>query len=431
MNYSKKIVENSLVLAAKLQTKVTQFPVDKTEVFKQKIQALLDSPESKTFLIQLLDRGFRANNNGITAQVIRKILNKNRSKVKLFTKEEKVLVNLFRLIGYRFSALSVPLVLKRIRRLTSEVVHSAEPYALAHHAKAQRKKNILLNTNLIGETLLGEKEALHRIKAYEDLLDNPEVDYISIKISTIYSQLHSIAFEHTISKLVERLILLYSHAVKISSEQQKEKFINLDMEEYRDLEMTVETFKRTLDLPQFLNYRAGIVLQAYLPDSFGYLLDLQTWALKRVEKGGAPIKIRIVKGANMEMEKTEASLFDWELTTFREKEDSDANYKKMLLQALQEDYCKAVNIGVASHNVFDLSFAIELIKEQNVSQFVTIEMLEGMAVELTTTVLEEGFQVLLYSPIVHQKDFTNAVAYLVRRLDESTSEGSRSRWSCF
>lgn len=424
MVYTKKVIERSLIRAASLQSKVAGFPVDRADVFRQKLKVLLESTESKTFLIKLLDRGFRANKSRVTANVIRKLLNGNSSKVKLFGKQERVLVDLFRFVGFKFSALSVPLVLKRIRKLTAEVVHSAKPTTIIEHAQKYRKQGVLLNTNLIGETLLGEKEALQRIKAYEELLDNPEVDYISIKVSTIYSQLHSIAFEHTVEKLVERLTLIYSHAIKQSVKQNKEKFVNLDMEEYRDLELTVETFKQILELPQFFNYRAGIVLQAYLPDSFSYLQDLQQWAKHRIKKGGAPIKIRIVKGANMEMEKTEASLYDWELTTFREKADSDANYKKMLLQALKKDCCTAVNIGVASHNVFDLSLAMELVREEKVEEFVTIEMLEGMAKELTTIIHQEAFQVLLYSPIVHAKDFTNAVAYLVRRLDECTSKGN-------
>jgi len=43
-------------------------------------------------------------------------------------------------------------------------------------------------------------------------------------------------------------------------------FVNLDMEEYRDLELTVTAFKRVLAEAEFSSVAAGIVLQAYLPD---------------------------------------------------------------------------------------------------------------------------------------------------------------------
>ncbi len=52
----------------------------------------------------------------------------------------------------------------------------------------------------------------------------------------------------------------------------------------------------------FNEFSAGIVLQAYLPDAHGIQKELTEWAMERVKKGGAPIKIRIVKGANLAME---------------------------------------------------------------------------------------------------------------------------------
>jgi hypothetical protein len=45
------------------------------------------------------------------------------------------------------------------------------------------------------------------------------------------------------------------------------KFINLDMEEYRDLELTVSAFRAVLDEAEFLPLSAGPALQAYVPDS--------------------------------------------------------------------------------------------------------------------------------------------------------------------
>ena len=47
-----------------------------------------------------------------------------------------------------------------------------------------------------------------------------------------------------------------------------------------------------------MQMEAGIVLQAYLPDSWEEQMKLCAWAKERVEKGGARIKIRLVKGAN-------------------------------------------------------------------------------------------------------------------------------------
>ena len=94
------------------------------------------------------------------------------------------------------------------------------------------------------------------------------------------------------------------------------KLLTLDMEEYRDLEITVAAFKQTLEQDEFKNYAAGIALQAYLPDSYAVQQSLTAWAKARVANGGAPIRIRIVKGANMEMEKLESAIRNWPLAPY-------------------------------------------------------------------------------------------------------------------
>lgn len=51
-------------------------------------------------------------------------------------------------------------------------------------------------------------------------------------------------------------------------------FVNLDMEEYKDLHLTVALFTTLLARPEFHDLPAGIVLQAYLPDSVAALDEL-------------------------------------------------------------------------------------------------------------------------------------------------------------
>ena len=51
------------------------------------------------------------------------------------------------------------------------------------------------------------------------------------------------------------------------------------MEEYRDLDLTVAVFTTLLDEDEFLDLTAGIVLQAYLPDSMAAMVRLQEWAV--------------------------------------------------------------------------------------------------------------------------------------------------------
>jgi hypothetical protein len=59
------------------------------------------------------------------------------------------------------------------------------------------------------------------------------------------------------------------------------------MEEYRDLELSLLSFMQVLSEPEFFDLEAGIVLQAYIPDSHAALDRLITWANDRHARGGA------------------------------------------------------------------------------------------------------------------------------------------------
>ena len=83
------------------------------------------------------------------------------------------------------------------------------------------------------------------------------------------------------------------------------------MEEHRDLEITIAAFTTVLDEPELIGLDAGIVLQAYLPDSHAALDHLIEWATARRAAGGGTVKVRVVKGANLLMERVDAEIHGW------------------------------------------------------------------------------------------------------------------------
>ncbi|MCB0120657.1 MAG: proline dehydrogenase family protein, partial [Caldilineaceae bacterium] len=164
----------------------------------------------------------------------------------------------------------------------SSVILPGEEEPFRAYLQKRRQNGTRLNLNHLGEAILGEGEAARRLQAYLDLLARPDVEYISVKISSIFSQINLVAFDHNVAAISERLRTLYRAAMQTSYRlpdgSTVPKFINLDMEEYRDLHLTVAAFQRVLDEPEFLQHKAGIVLQAYLPDSFAAQQALTTWA---------------------------------------------------------------------------------------------------------------------------------------------------------
>jgi RHH-type proline utilization regulon transcriptional repressor/proline dehydrogenase/delta 1-pyrroline-5-carboxylate dehydrogenase len=432
MEKEQDLIDSSIKLAEKWQNRSAELVSDFDREFYIKMNKMLKYPKDKALLIELMDQCFRSkSNNRVAGQII--FLLEKHGMAHFFTTKDKTLLGLFKNFGKFLPNISVPLFVKQIRDDTKTVVIKGEDEPFNNHLVMRKKQGTRVNINLIGEMVLGEEEAGERMEKYLKALSNPNIEYISIKVSTIYSQLSALDFENTVQILVGKLTKIYNQAQNYSyiapNGKKSNKFINLDMEEYRDLAITVEVFKRTLAKTKFKNLYAGIVLQAYLPDSFIWQKDLCEWAKKRVQNGGSPIKVRIVKGANMEMEKTEASQKHWELVTYKDKSDTDANYKRMTRYALQSENAPAMNLGTGSHNLFELAYATVVADENNTSKYHTLEMLEGMSDPTRLAIKETGKEVIVYAPTAAKEQFTNAIAYLVRRLDENTGEDNFIRYS--
>jgi len=318
----------------------------------------------------------------------------------------------------------IPIARRVLRSMVGHLIVDATPARLGKAIDALRNGpaaaggHIRLNLNLLGEAVLGENEADARLQGTRELLERDDVDYVSIKVSSVASQLSMWAFDESVARVVQRLMPLYLYAAASPTP----KFINLDMEEYHDLNLTIAVFKRLLGDQRLLKLEAGIVLQAYLPDALDALQDLTEWAQNRRAAGGAPIKVRVVKGANLPMERVDAALHGWPLATYDGKVHTDANYKRVLDWALTPEHTHAVKIGIAGHNLFDVAHAWLLARSRGVDDRVDFEMLLGMAAQQADAVAHTVGGLLLYAPVVHPKHFDVAISYLMRRLQENAAD---------
>jgi len=400
--------------------------ITQAELKEQKKYAILiQNPNDKTLLSKMLDESSQIRNNKKLARRM-KLLIKRYGVPEFFSSSDTFLLKIFTSFGYWFDFIAVPIFKKRLRSDTAKVIINEKASLLNHHLAERRKQKIGQNVNLLGEIVLGNGEANYRYNHYLDALKDPQINYISIKISGIYAQINPLNYDTNKIELCERLTRIYQQSIDYPYIDENgisnSKFVNLDMEEYKDTELTLDVFKTVLSLPQFKNYSAGIVVQAYLPDAWNFQTELLEFAKKRVFEGGSVLKMRLVKGANLQMESIISALKGWKNPVLRSKIEVDANYLHILDRALEPENAKALHIGVASHNFFSIGYAYLLCKKNNVEEEVTFEMLEGMANHLPRVMRSLGKQIILYTPVVKTEHFLNAVSYLVRRLDENTGK---------
>ena len=308
---------------------------------------------------------------------------------------------------------------------------------LAKVLQRTRKQNIAFTVDLLGEVTLSEDEALSYQSQYLEMLEylsqkcsdwaeKPQIDKdhlgqklprvnISVKLSSIYSQINYMAWEKTLGKLKERLRPLLRLAVS------KGAFINLDMESYDLKNLTLEVFMDLLMEEEFCHYpHFGCVIQAYLRDSLSDVRKLIRFARQR----GVPFTVRLVKGAYWDYEVVEAEQKNWPIPVYTYKPDTDINFEEcsqLLLRAHEH-----LSTAIASHNVRSLAHALCVAEDCKLSpSHFELQMIYGMADPIKQALVEMGHRVREYVPM---GELIPGMAYLVRRLLENTSNESFLRY---
>ena len=232
------------------------------------------------------------------------------------------------------------------------------------------------------------------------LLERPDVDYVSVKVSALVAQLVDVGHRG------HRGPGASSGCARCTAAARRRPgvFVNLDMEEYRDLDLTIEVFTaparrarvprargrdRAAGLPARRRWRRSTRLTAFA-DAAGR------------GGGGAGIKVRLVKGANLAMEQVDAELHGWAQAPYahqgRGRRELPAPASTGRSAPSSPARCAS---GVACHNLYDVALAHLLAERRGVSAALDVEMLQGMApAQARAVTAATSGRSLLYTPVV-------------------------------
>ena len=416
-------IQKAILVARELQDRAGKLQTASERRQQAELDRMLQTPSDKSTLAQMTDQAFRTSDPHRAVEHLIHILDVQ-GVPRFFNPWDRTLMKGFQSFGGYMPGVALPLVKEHMQKETANVILPGEQALLTQHLAERTQEGVRMNVNFLGEAILSEEESERRLQQYLHGLQWPEIEVVSIKISTLYSQISALAREQTVATLCDRIERLIRTAQRSRftrpGGEVVPKFVYLDMEEYRDKELTAEAFMRTLDRPGLETVHAGIALQSYIPDSYRTLITILEWARRRAAAGRGRITIRLVKGANLEMERAEASLRGWPQAPYKTKLETDANYKRLLHEVMKPENLAAADVGVASHNLFDLAYGLVLAHEAKATDQVQFEMLEGMANNQRRALFEFCRNVLLYAPACKKENFINAIGYLIRRLDENT-----------
>ncbi|HXH36363.1 MAG TPA: bifunctional proline dehydrogenase/L-glutamate gamma-semialdehyde dehydrogenase [Plantibacter sp.] len=407
---SAALADRAIALAAAWVEAGAKAPADPAA---ERLASILRDPNGLSFALGFVDGVMRPGDRLVAGNTLHGIAQLAPAQLPWY---QRAAIHAGGAIGPVMPWVVIPIARRVPHDMVGHLVVDGRPKQLTERIAALHEDGAALNLNLLGEAVLGEAEAAKRLEAIRELLERPDVNHLSIKVSSIVSQVSLWSFEQTVARVVRRLTPLFEAGLANGT------FINLDLEEYRDLDLTIAVFTSLLDQPQLQRSSGGIAIQAYLPDALTAVMQLTAWSKQRVSAGGAPVAIRLVKGANLAMERVDAAIHGWPLAPYASKRDTDANLKRILGWSLTPEHTAFVRVGIASHNLFDIAYAWLLAGDRGVQDAITVEMLFGMATGQAAAIRQDVGQVLLYAPVVHPKEFDVAISYLARRLEENASQ---------
>ena len=138
---------------------------------------------------------------------------------------------------------------------------------------------------------------------------------LSIKATALSPKFSPLTEAEGLEQLKSRLRPILRRSVELGA------FLNVDVEQYEVKDLTFRLVKELWDEPEFQALEGGLVVQAYLKESYGDLESLIEWSAGRPK----PWTIRLVKCAYWDSEKVVAAAEGWPCPVFEDKDQTDLN----------------------------------------------------------------------------------------------------------
>ncbi|HTL46912.1 MAG TPA: proline dehydrogenase family protein [Verrucomicrobiae bacterium] len=280
-----------------------------------------------------------------------------------------------------------------------------------------------VTVDVLGEKVLSQDGTDAYIAEYERLVGTREIENVSIKLSSLYSEFNSAAPEKTKARVKEELKKVIRRIQETGTTLSGEPiFLTVDMEEYKDKDLIIQIFKEAAQETGFHNI--GIAIQAYLkgtdPQDNETQRDLRGIAEFGRQNGFRPV-VRLVKGAYWDQEVAIARRNDWPVPVFEHKHETDINYEESVRLILQN--IDGIQPAFATHNIRSMAVVMAEAERLGIpkDQF-EFQALYGMIPdEVVATLLEMGYRVRIYTPY---GELLPGLGYLVRRILENSANAS-------
>ncbi len=306
-----------------------------------------------------------------------------------------------------------------IRVLSSQFVFAETLPDAMKRAKIYQQRGYLFSFDMLGEAARTKDDAKKYYDAYCEALKvvarhakstNPARNHgISIKLSALHPRYE---YAHAADVVPEIVKLLKPLALKSRNANIQ---LTIDAEEAERLDISMDVLSSLVTMPELNGWQGlGFVVQAYQRRA----LPLLDWLKVQADILGAPLMIRLVKGAYWDSEIKRAQEMGLEsYPVFTRKETTDLSYLSCARKLL--DHPGQFSPQFATHNAYTIAAVQELAGTGRSLEF---QRLFGMGQQLHDIILQNPNTISrIYAPVGTQRDL---LSYLIRRLLENGANSS-------
>ena len=203
---AKALAADAVALVRHWLTEASKVPVDASA---QQLAGVLKDPNGLEFTVGFVDGVVRPEDLNVAARNLAALAPKVPAFLPWYMRSAVALGGTMAPV---MPQVVIPIARKVLREMVGHLIVDATDAKLGPAIAKIRKDGIKLNVNLLGEAVLGEHEASRRLEGTHALLARPDVDYVSIKVSSTVAPHSPWAFDEAVAHVVEKLTPLFERA---------------------------------------------------------------------------------------------------------------------------------------------------------------------------------------------------------------------------
>ncbi len=383
------------------------------------LSRLAADKDNRLFVQELCTRVFRASDAATQAAHFRKLLATHGGIPTLFSTVGRLRLRAAAVASSSLEATAMAEVRRIFRSTFGELTLPTQVEKINRRVRDFNKEKLTLAFNPLSPEVFGKKSAERYQKNLEAILNKQEGVGITIQPWRLLPGISPYRPSLAARELAARIKPL----LQLSMKNGAGRHVIIETGTSDIIPVVIEGFKLALAGAAFYQANVTLELPGYLKQSPAMLRELVEWAQARAAKGAKPLSIMLTKGSHLAEERACTYTYGNANAAATSKGESDTRYKQLVHQAMSAK-AKALRPAVATHNLFDLAYALLDWARSGRDGLPDIVLRAGLGNHIGRMLSRAGARVTLVTGLVSAQSEAEFERYLLRLITEAASPDS-------